>query len=1557
MAVRLAALKCTVAFLLELDESMRQQTVPLIPVMFQTLAAAFSNGDEDVVSDSCKTLTDLAEAHPKFLRQHLNLVVQTMVQIASSATLDVDTRSTAASFLLKLAEEGKGMIRSMELFPQTIIPMAFKFLCVVDHDEDEWRTAEEVDYIETEGLSMGIQCIDRLALALGGKIFLSIAVPIIRQFIKSNNWIHRHAALIAVAEMSDACRKEVQPSLQSIYNMVLPFTVQDPHPRVRWAATHALANFAEYFSPELQEEHHSTLMPALIACTDPTRQGAHRRVLRHATLVVVGVVAPPNMESETLEPYLEQLVKNMVALLKSNDMGLQESALMCIAAMASVAGMSFGKYYDFFMTTLVQIIKTAVGEDKRSLRAAAIECIGMFGQTVDTAKFTPHARSIVEELVRLQNSGIGNEDPQWFQLEQTLVRIAKVLRGGFKPYLQVVVSHLVEKARQEDGCSFLAQDESVGDGMQEVVYQVRGHGNARVQFNSTALEEKGIACNLLYEYARDMREDFHECLLPVFQTVLELVTYKWNDITRIACAAAIPACLAVSRAYADSVANNNNNNNNNNNTNNNNSTNNKPNYTELQQMWALALPQLVKAARIEPRLELTNAMLHGIGECVETLAFPLTREQMDMVSDTVLMFLKQMYDRIQERNKIRNDPDFDERDAEVIEEENEMEYEHLGYIAHLLRQVFQKSGDAFLDIYNAKLANVFMNMLNPQRDIHEQVAGFSVLDDVVMFGGPRAAKQYLGQLLKLSFAHVAHADDDMRRAAFYGLGVCAEAGGSEFEQFAQRALGVLVQSVNAKGAREGDQEEVTDNAISSIVRIISKHQNVAPLDKMLTMVLNWMPVSKDEIEAHYVHKWLVQLIQSGHSAVMGNNNANLPVIVGFFSDVLNTDLIDDDTSKAMIAATHALQQKYGSEFQAAYQKLNQAQQQNLQTAINNSSNNNNNNNSMSEVGKLRGVEYYRAFQSSNHDFVRSLRDLIVSKRPRKFCCQMNGELAVVVQEKLREGGFFPSGRVEDPQPSWLCVCPKHNQEWNEQLKRVCDVAGVGVTVKMDGQALDGKDGYFLLDYDSTHGPMCMLSLHVSRADGSSREVATMPVRFAVSTRHGTNSRSSNALVSFCSRQVPQLFAIVRLPDDVSLCVVINCQLPERKSLQCLLGLDLSWASSRLVPVLRCNKNCKYTITTKVFHDSVEVKINDRTWSSYADWFNNTQHFVTPGVASSSSSSSLVSSSSLLSPSSLVSSSSSASSASSASAPTSSSLVPSSSLASSSSSSSLASSSAAPASASSPSSPSSSYSSYSAASPSLSYSSYSAASPYSSYSPSSSSSSSLVSSSSSASSASSASAPTSSSLASSPSSPSGEQMPNDLRGMYKDGQGLEKMEIVNATTREEAYDDATNTTTLSAHTTHAPQDNGSPVLLCGPPAPLSPLPDDDSAFLPPSKRSPPASLSQQREDDGERKSASSRADPMVLFCPPVDTSPDTSSQENDEKSRNKLKDQDAEDTDQPSDGSRQTVGQSNENVAGGQAMHGVAPPMQLTATNKRKAEAISASDDGEPDGHDSKRRRR
>lgn len=112
-------------------------------------------------------------------------------------------------------------------------------------DDPEWYTTEDEDGNQGEGelCEFGQECLDRVAIALGGQAILYTAqgAAVVHQFLNNYpaDWRYRHASLICLAQIAEGCTKVMLKEIGSLVDMCLQ-GLQDPHPRVRWAACQAI---------------------------------------------------------------------------------------------------------------------------------------------------------------------------------------------------------------------------------------------------------------------------------------------------------------------------------------------------------------------------------------------------------------------------------------------------------------------------------------------------------------------------------------------------------------------------------------------------------------------------------------------------------------------------------------------------------------------------------------------------------------------------------------------------------------------------------------------------------------------------------------------------------------------------------------------------------------------------------------------------------------------------------------------------------------------------------------------------------------------------------------------------------------------------------------------------------------------------------------------------------------------------------------------------------------------------------------------------------------------
>ena len=125
------------------------------------------------------------------------------------------------------------------------------------------------------------------------------------------------------------------------------------------------------------------------------------RVQSHAAAALVNFCE--EAEKEDLVPYLDDLLKRLLALLQSPKRYVQEQALSTIATIADSAEAAFGKYYDTLMPLLINVLTHSdQAKENRLLNAKAMECASLIALAVGKEKLGGDALQLVKIFARIQ---------------------------------------------------------------------------------------------------------------------------------------------------------------------------------------------------------------------------------------------------------------------------------------------------------------------------------------------------------------------------------------------------------------------------------------------------------------------------------------------------------------------------------------------------------------------------------------------------------------------------------------------------------------------------------------------------------------------------------------------------------------------------------------------------------------------------------------------------------------------------------------------------------------------------------------------------------------------------------------------------------------------------------------------------------------------------------------------------------------------------------------------------------------------------------------------------
>ncbi|TRY67741.1 hypothetical protein TCAL_02908 [Tigriopus californicus] len=910
--VRFAAVKAAINYLLLHEkESTLQKNYGdlLLPILNVTMESVEKGDDESAL----KALIDLAESCPKYLRPQLEQLFVACIKIYADKESMDSWRHLALEIIVTLAETAPAMVRKVAGEHLAHAIQATLHMMTEVEEEDDWATSDELaDDDNDSNAVVAESALDRLSCGLGGKTVFPHILQNTPQMLSQADWKFRHAALMAISAAGEGCHKQMESFLPQIMEGVMNF-INDPHPRVRFAACNAIGQMSTDFAPVFEKKFHDKVIPGLLHLMD---DHANPRVQAHAGAALVNF--SEDCPKAILAPYLEGIICKLESILSSKFKELVEKGnklvleqiVTTIASVADTAEEKFVAYYDRFVPCLKYIIQNANTQELRLLRGKTIECISLIGLAVGGEKFMSDAGEVMEMLLKTQKGGteeMSDDDPQMSYMISAWARICKIMGPRFAPYLPLVMGPIMKTASLKPEVALLDNEELGGVENETEDWQFVSLGEQQnFGIKTAGLEDKATACTMLVCYARELKEHFVDYAEPTVKLMVPMLKFYFHDGVRSAAAESLPCLLECAKIRG-------------------------PQY--VQEMWSYICPELLKAIDAEPETDVLAEHLQALARCVELLGLGCLSEQaMGELIKIMLKTLQEHYERQGEREKKRKDEDYDEGVEEQLEEEDDDDVFVLSKLGDLLHALFSTHKESMIPVFDQLLPSV-VKLLDKSHPWSDHQWGLCIFDDVIEFLGPASTK-YKDHFIQPLLHYLGDKQAEVRQAAAYGCGVLGQFGGPEYAQICATALQPLIQLIEAPNSREVENVNPTENAISAVTKILKWNSSVINVDEILPIWFNWLPVYEDVDESPFVYGYLCDLVEINHPVVLGANNANLPKVVSVVAEAFCCDALppNHEVKTRMINIVKQVQTNQGL-FQACIGSLQDAQKQALSEAM------------------------------------------------------------------------------------------------------------------------------------------------------------------------------------------------------------------------------------------------------------------------------------------------------------------------------------------------------------------------------------------------------------------------------------------------------------------------------------------------------------------------------------------------------------------------------------------------------------------------------------------------
>ncbi|KAF2288199.1 hypothetical protein GH714_004942 [Hevea brasiliensis] len=624
----------------------------------------------------------------------------------------------------------------------------------------------------------------------------------------------------------------------------------------------------------------------------------------HAALIALAQIAEGSSKVmlKNLEQYNQRVLPALAGAMddfqnprvQTGKRMVQEGALTALASVADSSQDQFQKYYDAVMPYLKAILVNANDKSNRMLRAKAMECISLVGMAVGRDKFRDDARQSKQSC---QSSPMLNLCPDLL-IRAVLLLIRSIGMGqalqmpwaGFSSIYECCHAPLLQSAQLKPDVTITSADSDVDIDDDDSIETIT-LGDKRIGIKTSVLEEKATACNMLCCYADELKEGFFPWIDQVATTLVPLLKFYFHEEVRKAAVSAMPELLRSAKLAIEKGQSH------------------GRNESYLKQLSDYIIPALMEALHKELEVEICASMLDSLTECVQVSGPILDENQVRSIVDEVKQVITASTARKQERAERAKAEDFDAEEGELLKEENEQEEEIFDQVGELLGMLIKTFGASFLPFFD-ELSSYITPMWGKDKTAEERRIAICIFDDVVE-QCQEAALKYYDTYVPFLLEACNDENPDVRQAAVYGVGVCAEFGGSVFKPLVREALSKLNVIISDPSAHLSDNAMAYDNAVSALGKICQFHRDRIDSAQVVPAWLSCLPIKSDLIEAKLVHDQLCSMVERSDRELLGLNNQYLPKVVHVFSEVIcaGKDLATEQTTSRMINLLRQLQQK------------------------------------------------------------------------------------------------------------------------------------------------------------------------------------------------------------------------------------------------------------------------------------------------------------------------------------------------------------------------------------------------------------------------------------------------------------------------------------------------------------------------------------------------------------------------------------------------------------------------------------------------------------------------
>ncbi|XP_015365619.1 PREDICTED: importin-4-like [Diuraphis noxia] len=794
---------------------------------------ALSTKNPEQACDCYEFLGSMCEFSIQALIPHLKPIVQVSAQLAGNTNIDNTLRCNGINLISTIIRSKKKVLVKLNLL-NPVIELMFNILSE-ETDDDTWFLEEYA----ISPMSAAGDCMAAIADELSASTFMPILIKLIDAAYTTQDPNALKASYTTMAFVSDGCSEYLKKNYLKQFVTAIKMGLNSSNETVKSAAMYALGEVSQYVQPQVST-YAAEILPELmkmfkekliIEYTKPECSSEVRMIFYALDKFI------DSMEGG-IDEYLPEMTGIVMDIIRNEQccIELKDKAITIMCSIVKSGGDATAPYFIPVMEILDAYLKPGIDEKLETLQIMVIQLLSEFAVALDPKVFEPYLDiSLKCGLALLQEAK--EDQPEVRAVCYGLFSsIARVSINHLIPYIDLVMQHVLksldnsliadnsfnlEKKKFDAYCS---DNDDEDDKDESLTTEDDGSNDADsddfVYVDAHVMEEKDNACQTIAQIAQSTGDQFLPYLNNSFDVVSKLLQEDDEDTIDSVLELYGQICIYFSK-----------------------------------------LPDNCGQESLEKALE--NYLKYGEKKIQED-GFPaLDSIYLDVLADMLKEIKTKMIKYAEpimvlaksilalKIGDVNNPGELDELDSE----NDTLPIEYAGNVVSNLSYVLPPQ--VFTE-YFISLVPLLKKLMSKESSDLLRAAGLAITGESAKGLGENASG-LCEVMFSLVIPLVEDEDDTVRNNAVFALGEIAFYGKESVYKYYPIILNTFSQVVTKE-----QRSKVLDNVYGALARMIITNIEGIPLDHVVPVMINYLPLHEDFVENLTVFKCLVYLYEVGN---------------------------------------------------------------------------------------------------------------------------------------------------------------------------------------------------------------------------------------------------------------------------------------------------------------------------------------------------------------------------------------------------------------------------------------------------------------------------------------------------------------------------------------------------------------------------------------------------------------------------------------------------------------------------------------------------------------------